>query len=80
MELRLNKTDDAEALSRFYIENFDHLHPWEPKKEGNFHSISSWQERLQQRKKTYENGLSVHFISYDTDSASVIAVCELTNI
>jgi len=64
MELRLNKTDDAEALSRFYIENFDHLHPWEPKKEGNFHSISSWQERLQQRKKRMRMGyLSISFLT-----------------
>jgi len=80
LELRLNNTDDAQALSTFYIKNYDHLHLWEPKREGDFHSISSWRERLQERMKAYENGLSAHFISYDPDSASVIAVCELTNI
>lgn len=80
MELRLQNTDDAEALSRFYIENFDHLYPWEPKREDDFHSINSWRERLQERKNANENGLSAHFISYDPGSASVIAVCELTNI
>lgn len=34
----------------------------------------------QRTKKAYENGLSAHFISYDPNSASVIAVCELSNI
>lgn len=80
MELRLNRIADAEALSRFYIENFDHLLRWEPRRESGFHSVSSWRERLQEREQAYASGLSAHFITYDQNAAGVVATCSLTNI
>jgi len=80
MELRLNGIDDAEALSRFHTENCEHLRRWGPKRERDFYSISSWRERLQERKEAYDNGLSAHFISYDRENESIVAICELTNI
>ncbi|MCB1701761.1 MAG: GNAT family N-acetyltransferase [Pseudomonadales bacterium] len=80
MEIRLNRVDDAEALSRYHAENFEHLYRWEPKRDSDFHSISSWRERLREREKAYESGVSAHFISYDPGSGSVVATCELTGI
>jgi ribosomal-protein-alanine N-acetyltransferase len=80
MEQRLNEIDDAEALSDFYLRNKDHLQPWEPERDPDYHSVNSWELRLQDRMVEFETGTSAHFLTFEPSTSCVVAICSLTNI
>ena len=80
MDQRLIEIGDAKALSKFYLRNADHLLPWEPQKESDFHSVNSWSLRLRDRAAEFESGTSAHFLSYDTLTDEIVATCSITNI
>jgi ribosomal-protein-alanine N-acetyltransferase len=80
MEHRQTNKDDASAISGFYLSNSDHLSPWEPKRDNNYHSVDSWKERLIQREKETAEGRSAYFVSYAPEEGEVVALCSLTNV
>jgi len=76
MEIRQIQLSDAPLLSRFYLEN-EHLTSWEPRRE---HSLPAWNARLKQRVQETNQEKAVFFISIDSRSGDIKAVCNLTNI
>ncbi|MCO1335899.1 GNAT family N-acetyltransferase [Microbulbifer sp. OS29] len=64
---------DAAALSAFYVHNTDHLRPWEPAREAEFHSVDAWHRRI-------GSGESLQFMTVDPKSGQVLALYSLTNI
>jgi len=80
LELRLNRVADAGALARFHAENLQHLQPWEPRREHNYHTEEFWRQRLKDRTDEFAAGTSAHFISYNRAADEVIATCSLTGI
>ncbi len=80
MDQRLNDTGDAEAISDFYLRNTDHLQPWQPEREPDFHSVDSWVLRLQNRIVEFESSTLTHFLTLDASTRKIVATCSLTNI
>ncbi len=80
MEIKLVSRDDAELLSKFYTDNADHLNPWEPNRDPNYHSYESWVSRVNDRVQVQEKGLSAYFIMLSPASKEVVSVCNLTGI
>ena len=80
MNLKLSSIDDAKSISEFYLENGDHLRPWEPEREIGYHSCESWKVRLAERVEEQEKGKAAYFLSYALNSSELLATCSLTSI
>ena len=80
MEIRPTATGDALALSEYYSSNKEHLASWEPIRESNYYTENYWNERLQSWDEEVRHGVSVHYVSVDTEKNRIVAVCSLTNI
>ena len=77
---RLAQVRDAPLLSYYYTENAEHLQPWEPDHEDDFHALEMWYRRLAIRKLEQREGRAAHFIGITDDGRHIIATCSLTNI
>lgn len=80
MRIVLTEHRHAVLLSRFHLDNAEHLRPWSPGVDAEYHSVSSWELRLRLRRLEFEQGLSAHFIGVDEDEREILGVCSLTNI
>jgi ribosomal-protein-alanine N-acetyltransferase len=80
MKVKMMSTSDAELISEFYTTNSYHLRPWEPEREGSYHSVDAWSKRLKEREKEKLKGLAVYFGSYSDTKKEIVATCSLTNI
>lgn len=80
IETRLQKVIDAQTLANFYRDNDAHLKQWEPQRPAGYHSVESWQHRLEHLETEKKSWQSAHFLSYCYQTQSVAAVCSLTNI
>ena len=80
IEKRLMNPADAEALSRFYLENAAHLERWVPSRDPDYHAIDTWRERLVLIEDSHARGAEAHFIAWCTEEGVVVATCSLTNI
>jgi [ribosomal protein S5]-alanine N-acetyltransferase len=78
MDIKLATEDDAIALSRFYIENQQHLQKWEPCRPAQYHSEASCALRLQDIVQQQAAGQSAYFILFN--GSEIIGLCSLTNI
>lgn len=45
---------DAAALSRYYLANWEHLQPWEPKRRADPRTLIYWQNQLLLQEKDHE--------------------------
>ena len=80
MEIKLSSVEDALLISRYYIENVDHLDQWEPVREPGYHELSAWKARLKEREELQNNNAAAFFIAFEKGSNEVMAVCNLTGI
>lgn len=67
-------------LSRYFMENEEHLKPWSPLVPRNHHSVEAWARRLNDRESEFQRGLSAHFIGTDETESEVAGSCSLSNI
>lgn len=72
--------EKANLVSNYYIENQEHLAPWEPEREPNFHSIESWEKRLKDHQTDFLDKKAVHLFALDQEQNEIIAACAFTNI
>ncbi len=79
LEFRKADYTDSHRLLNFYVENRNHLSPWEPERSDHFYTLGYWQEQMQNRRAEMQEGRGVYFVAVD-DSDKVVAVCNLTNI
>ncbi|MCG8333854.1 MAG: GNAT family N-acetyltransferase [Proteobacteria bacterium] len=80
MKIKLSSVKDALFISEYYLENAEHLEPWEPIREPGYHDISSWKSRLEMRELEQSQGQAAYFLAYADDSSKIVAVCNLTSI
>jgi len=80
MEIKQLAIEDALYLSEYYLQNAEHLCPWERKVEDDFHEVEAWQQRLKIREKEQVEGRSSYFVAYLNDPKKIIATCSLTGI
>ena len=83
MQIKLTSVSDAEAISRYYLENYHalkHLKPWEPEREVTSDSINAWRKRLAERDNEMLAGQARYFIALDSTGQHVMASCSLTQI
>jgi len=80
MEIRLIRQQDAAALSRFYIDNAEHLQPWEPLRAADYHSVAAWTARLREGEQDQVEGRGAYFAGLHADTGEIIGVCSLSNI
>src|SRR5690606_23621088 len=76
----LTEQRHAALLSHFHLDNAGRFRPWSPGVEPEYHSVSSWEQRLRQRRLEFEQGLSAHFIGMDDAESEILGACSLTNI
>lgn len=80
MKVRIVSVNDAVKLSKFYLENENHLRNWEPLREQGYHSVAAWEQRLRVWQHAKKKGDAIHFVSTATNDNEIIAICSLTNI
>lgn len=80
MRIAVTESRHAAILSRFHLDNAEHFRPWSPGVGAEYHSVTSWEQRLRQRRLEFDQGLSAHFIGLDDGESEVLGACSLTNI
>ena len=80
MLFKLTSIEDVKYLSKFYLDNAEHLKPWEPLRDADYHSINSWEQRVIERVETQEKDQAAYFLSYNQQQDEIIAICNLSNI
>ncbi len=70
----------AGLVERYYLENREHLQPWEPSKEERFYSLEQHHSRLRLFRREFKAGQSCHFAVLDNRSGCMIGMCNFSNI
>ena len=78
MEIRLISIQDAEMISRYYIDNEEHFKPWMPARAYGFHSEESWCRRVVEHLSAQEKGDATFFIAVAGNV--MLGHCNLTQI
>ncbi|WP_028972803.1 GNAT family N-acetyltransferase [Spirochaeta cellobiosiphila] len=80
MIIREVKPKDASILSEFYVNNHDHLAPWEPARDKEYHSIASWSVRLLQWEQQRNLGGLFSFVALSDEEDQIWGHCTLSGI
>lgn len=78
IELKLLTPENAEEVLQYYIENKEHLEPFEPSRENNFYTLLTQKRILIENYKQFLNGTSVNFGIYKDNK--FIGKIQLSNI
>ena len=71
---------EAPMMTRFRIENRDHLEKWEPKRNPEFFTEGFWQINLRISLRDFRDGASVCLCVLSPDESEVMGVCNYTSI
>jgi [ribosomal protein S5]-alanine N-acetyltransferase len=80
MKIKLAAVEDAACLSDYYLENSEHLQPWERTVHADFHNVDAWEARLAERVKEQQQGRGAYFLAYADEEKKIMASCNLTGI
>lgn len=69
---------DANALHDYHHRNADHLRPWEPLRDPNYHSLAAWEARAADLEASIQMGTAYHFAIKDNDQ--IIGLCNFTGV
>jgi len=72
--------EHARLLSEYYNENQEHLAPWEPLRNADYHSIDSWTERCGKFDEEHKRGTALRVLGFQPNQARIIGVCNFTSI
>ncbi len=78
--LEISDSKDAQLILDYYVENKEHLTPWEPIREANFFTLQNFSRILDQNQKDYKTDSALRFTIFDESRNFVIGVCNFTNI
>ena len=70
----------AGLVELYYLENREHLKPWEPAKQERFYSLDQHFDRLKLFRKEFKAGQSCHFAVLENASGRMIGMCNFSNI
>lgn len=71
---------ELDLIVPYYIDNKDHLEPWEPERREDFYTEEFWRERIGQVEINYRLGRSINFVALNKEMNEMIAACNFTNI
>ncbi|WP_413112209.1 ribosomal protein S5-alanine N-acetyltransferase [Thaumasiovibrio sp. DFM-14] len=80
LSVALSTIRDASALNLYYVRNRQFLTPWEPRREGNYFSLSGWQQRIIQLVELQKHGLAFYFVIRQQQQDEVIGVITYSNV
>lgn len=69
---------DSALLQTYYLENKDHLGPWEPARDESYYAASSMRDLVAERLRQYEKKAALHLCAID--DGRMVAECNFTNI
>ncbi|MGL5334732.1 MAG: GNAT family N-acetyltransferase [Enterovibrio sp.] len=72
LTLRLVTRQDAEKIVAYYLQNRQHLLPWEPTQQDDFYTVNNWQRRLSQMCELQRHALTFCFLLFDTPSCEQV--------
>ena len=71
---------DAEALQTYYLENAEHLDPWEPQRSANFHHLDACRARIIAAIDERDSGRAVKLVLRKRNESAIIGVCNFNTI
>ena len=80
MKIIQTRPGHEEILVEYYRINETHFQKWSPSVPKAYHTLDSWERRLEERQIEFENSVSAHFIGTDEAETYVIGTCSLSNI
>ena len=79
--LRPGVETDVPAIVRFFIENREHLVPWEPDRPAEFYTEDFWRVQVQRHRAAFQNGSALMlFMFVREDPNRPIGQISFTNI
>lgn len=80
MLVRTAQYQDAWRLSEYYVENREHLKPWEPRRDESYHHQSGWQVKLKIIDELHKQNAVRYFLMLDKEGSEVMGVINFSNI
>ncbi|WP_070965354.1 ribosomal protein S5-alanine N-acetyltransferase [Vibrio sonorensis] len=78
--LRTAEPSDAEMILDYFIDNRDHLMPWEPKRPATFYTLEDWQQKLVKLHELHRMGLAYYLIIVDKQCGQMLGTVSFSNI
>ncbi len=78
--LTILSVDQAELARQYYLENREHLGPWEPARDEQFYCLEAVTARIRNSEAEFRSGLSCHFAIIERESGRMIGACNFSNI
>ena len=78
--LRLGTVSDAQAITRYYVENRDALRPFDPRRPENFFTAPFWEVRAAMNVSQFSQRQSACLFVFEPDDATVIGAVNITHI
>ena len=78
--LRYLDPREAPLITRFRVENRQHLLEWEPARRIEYYTENFWEVQLRAMLREFRAGNSVCLTILNTDERQVLGVCNYTNI
>jgi len=78
--LRPPSVNDAYAVLAYYINNREHLRPWEPERQPDFYTHGTMVQRLAVMQDQMEAGLSVNLLMCDKKNGALAGIINFSNI
>ena len=69
---------DANELHAYHHRNAEHLRPWEPVRDPDYHSLAGWKTRAGEQEMSIQAGSAYHFAIKDNDH--IIGLCNFTGV
>ncbi len=77
--LRLATMEDAQGIIDFYIQNKDHLAPWDPKIPEDFYTLSYWNKKIEDYKNEFDQNSSLRLLIIFQENNKIIGMINFTN-
>ncbi len=78
--ITLLRPEQAHLLVQYFLENREHLEPWEPVRPADFYHIDGMRKRLAEHWNQFMRLQSAHFCALEPDGERVLATCTLHRI
>ena len=78
--LKLLEPADAPLMTRFRLDNRNHLTQWEPTRPAEFYTDAFWQMQLRVAIRDFRHGSNLCLVILDDRESQVLGVCNYTNV
>ncbi|HEC07127.1 MAG TPA: GNAT family N-acetyltransferase [Thiolapillus brandeum] len=78
--LKIPGPDDAALMLGYYLENREHLSPWEPERTPAFYTLAHWEKLLRDNLELVADNTGFRFAAFDHAHSEVLGICNITNV